>query len=69
MVQPMFQKMMNGRIYPAAPKTKLVYMAAYINAPFLGGIFAGLFQRYYNEYAITKAKDAKGQEIELAGLN
>jgi len=52
--------MMNGRIYPAAPKTQLTYMAAYINAPMLGGIMAGVFQRYYNEYAITKAKDAKG---------
>lgn len=35
-------------------------MAAYINAPMLGAIMAGVFQRYYNEYAITKAKDAKG---------
>ena len=60
---------MNARIYPGAPKTKLVYMAAYINAPFLGGIFAGLFQRYYNEAAIAKADTAKANEIELQGIN
>ena len=46
---------MNARIYPAAPKTSLVYQTGYVGATFLGGIFAGVFQRYFNEYAIRKA--------------
>ena len=61
--------MMNGRIYPNAPKTKLTYMAAYIMAPWLGGIFGGVYQRYLNEKAIQKADTAKSQELELTGLN
>lgn len=68
-VQPIFQKVMNARIYPNAPKTQLVYQAAYIVGPLFGGVFAGVFQRYFNEYAITKAKAAHDQEVELSGLN
>ena len=65
----MFQKVMNARIYPAAPKTKMTYVGAYIMGPLFGGIFAGVFQRYVNEKAIAKADEAKSQEIELTGLN
>jgi hypothetical protein len=60
---------MNARIYPNAEKTKLTYMGAYIMAPWLGGIFAGVYQRYVNETAIAKADTAKNNEIELTGLN
>ena len=40
-------------------------MSAYIFAPILGGIFAGSFQRFYNERAIDKAEKAKNESIEL----
>jgi len=68
MVQPGFQKIMNARIYPNAPKTSLNYMGAYIGAPLLGGIFAGVFQRYFNEFAIRKADNMKKQELEMAAM-
>lgn len=48
-VQPIFQKVMNARIYPSAPKTQLVYQGAYVGATLLGGIFAGVFQRFVQE--------------------
>lgn len=67
-VQPIFQKVMNARIYPNAPKTQLIYQGAYIGATLLGGIFAGVFQRFFNEVAIRKADAAKTQEIELGAL-
>ena len=67
-VQPVFQKIMNARIYPGAPKTQLTYMGAYVGAPLLGGIFAGVFQRYIVETMIAKADDAKAKEIELTGM-
>ena len=66
MVQPVFQRIMNARIYPAAPKTSLFYQTAYVGATFLGGIFAGVFQRYFNVYAIRKADQEK--QIELQKL-
>lgn len=66
-VQPIFQRIMNGRIYPNAPKTALIYQGAYIVGPMFGGIFAGLFQRYFNEVAISKASASKNDEIELTG--
>jgi hypothetical protein len=59
---------MNARIYPNAPKTKLTYMGAYIGAPLLGGIFAGVFQRYFNEFAIRKADNMKKQELEMQAM-
>ena len=67
-VQPIFQKVMNARIYPNAPKTQLIYQGAYIGATLLGGIFAGVFQRFFNEPAVRKADAAKKQEIELGAL-
>ena len=67
-IQPVFQRVMNQRIYPNAPKTSLIYQGAYVGATTLGGIFAGVFQRYFNEYAIRKADTMKKQEIELAGM-
>lgn len=42
-VHPMFQKIMNARIFPAAPKTQMTYAGAYIMGPLFGGIFAGVF--------------------------
>ena len=63
-VQPIFQKVMNARIYPAAPKTALVYQGAYVGATFLAGIFAGVFYRFIHHKGVTKAAEAK--EIELA---
>jgi hypothetical protein len=59
---------MNNRIYPNAPKTQLVYQGAYIGATLLGGIFAGAFQRFFNEIAVRKADAAKAQEIELGAM-
>ena len=67
-VQPLFQRMMNRRIYPNAATTQLVYQGMYILGPLFGGIFAGLFQRYVNESAIAKSDTARQQEIELQGL-
>ena len=67
-VQPVFQKIMNARIFPGAPKTQLTYMGAYVGAPLLGGIFAGVFSRYIVETMIAKADDAKAKEIELTGM-
>jgi glycerol uptake facilitator-like aquaporin len=64
-IQPVFQKVMNARVYPNAPKTSLMYQGAYVGATTLGGIFAGVFQRYFNEYAIRKADTKKKEEIEM----
>lgn len=46
----------------------MIYQGAYVGATTLGGIFAGVFQRYFNEYAIRKADTMKKQEIELGGM-
>lgn len=59
---------MNARIYPNAPATSLKYQGVYIMGPLLGGVFAGLYQRYVNESAIAKADTVKAQEIELTGM-
>ena len=67
-VQPIFQRMMNRRIYPNAPTTQLIYQGMYIVGPLFGGIFAGVFQRYVNENAIAKSDTARSQELELTGL-
>ena len=64
-VQPVFQRIMNARIYPAAPKTSLVYQSGYVGATFLGGIAAGVFQRYVHEYMISKADLEREKEIEM----
>lgn len=66
-VQPIFQRMMNRRIYPNAATTQLIYQGMYIVGPLFGGIFAGVFQRYVNETAISKADRSKQEEIELVG--
>merc|ERR1711934_795133 len=67
-IQPVFQKVMNARIFPNAPKTSLIYQGAYIGAPLLGGIFAGVFHRFFNEYAIRRADNQKKIELEMAAL-
>merc|ERR1711990_1073273 len=69
LVQSVFQKMVNGHVYPKAPETQLSYLPAYIVGPFLGGIFGGAYQRFINEKALAKAEQAKEHEIELTGLN
>jgi len=43
-------------------------MGAYVGAPLLGGIFAGVFSRYIVETMIAKADDSKAKEIELTGM-
>tara|TARA_B100000768_G_C10906157_1_gene219676 strand:- start:151 stop:516 length:366 start_codon:yes stop_codon:yes gene_type:complete len=59
LIQTVFQSMFNSKVYPNAPKTKMVYIPAYIFGPLLGGIFAGLYQRFINEKALAKAEQAK----------
>lgn len=67
LIQTLFQSVINGKVYPNAPKTRMTYLPAFIVGPFFGGVFAGLYQRFINEKALAKAEQAKEQEIELTG--
>jgi len=55
-VQPVFQRIFYQGVFPKAEAVPLTYYAAYIFAPSLGGILAGIFQKTLNEFAQNKAK-------------
>jgi glycerol uptake facilitator protein len=67
-VQPVFQRIFYKTVYPKADPLPLTYYAAYIFAPTIGGILAGVYQRTLNEFAQGKAdmvaKDAKANQGE-----
>ena len=58
LMQTIFQRLFNGHAYPNAPPQHMMYLPIYLVAPFFGGAFAGLFQRYVNEAAIARAEKA-----------
>ena len=55
-VQPVFQRIFFASKFPNADPVPLTYYAAYIFAPTLGGVLAGIFQKTLNEFAQGKAK-------------
>merc|ERR1712094_152494 len=62
-VQPVFQRIFTHGVYPNAPQMPLNYYAAYIFAPALGGILAGIFQRTLNQIAQDKAGEAAANAV------
>lgn len=61
LLQSMFQKFANTKIFPNAPETEVVYVPAYVGGPFLGGFVAGMFHKWIHEAAMDSAK-AKAEE-------
>ena len=65
-VQPVFQRIFYASKFPKADPVPLTYYAAYIFAPALGGVLAGVFQKTLNEFAqgkaIQVAEEAKGEK-------
>ena len=53
-VQTVFQKIFNHHAYPNAPAQEMIYAPIYLGGTVLGGIFGGLFQRWFNEVAIDR---------------
>ena len=55
-------------LYPNPPNIEIKGLqgdlyATYIFAPILGGLFAGLFQKYINEILLFKAEKARIQSL------
>ena len=59
LVQPIFQKVYNEKVFPNAPKTSLVYQPAYIFGPAIGGILAGVYSRIVVEAGVAAAEKAR----------
>jgi glycerol uptake facilitator-like aquaporin len=68
-VQPVFQRVFLKGVYPNADPVPLTYYGAYIFAPAIGGILAGVFQRTLNQVAQDKAKEAAEGADKYTGVN
>jgi len=58
LVQSIFQKVVNARVYPKAPPTQPTYIVCYVFGGLLGGFLAGLFQKLIYEFALKHAEEA-----------
>ena len=61
-IQPAFQRVFLHAIYPNSSKISLEFWPAYIFAPAIGGIFAGIFSRFVNEAALDAGEKAAKSE-------
>jgi len=62
LVQSIFQKTVNARVYPKAPETQPTYIVCYVGGGLLGGFLAGLFQKLIYEFALKHAEEASDQQ-------
>merc|ERR1719324_182155 len=54
LIQTVFQRLFNGHAYPKAEPQQVMYLPIYLISPFIGGIFAGLFQRWIIETGLDR---------------
>ena len=55
LVQTVFQRVFNGHAYPNTTPQQLMYMPIYLISPFIGGIVAGFFSRWFVATARDRA--------------
>ena len=66
-VQPVFQRVFTKAVYPNAEPVPLTYYGAYIFAPAIGGILAGIWSRTISAYAQTKAAECASNAAKNEG--
>jgi len=58
MIQSLYQKFANSKMYPDADDVGTVYLAVYMFAPFIGAFFAGLWHKWSHERNLKSAVTA-----------
>jgi hypothetical protein len=64
MIQSLYQKFANSKMYPEADDVGTVYLVVYMFAPFIGAFFAGLWHKWSHERNLKSAVNAQEGERE-----